>query len=289
MLLFFLLSPTAALEASRRGLALWFDQLLPTLLPFTVLSYVILQSNLFASTRFSRQSQHFLTAEEGFVILCGFLFGFPIGSKLTADLYSQKKITKERASVLFVFTNNLSPVFVTTIFQSQLGYRPGINTYLLLYGIPFLYGITMLLVHRRQLPVPEQKNTTSRFHMDIKIIDAGIIHGFETLIKICGYIILFSLTAELLKMIPIEAPTIKTLIIGCTEVTNGMPELSAISNPTLQYALAILFLSWGGMCGLFQTSSIVSCTDLSMKKYLLTRLFLVSLTMLLVMLFQLLL
>ena len=29
--------------------------------------------------------------------------------------------------------------------------------------------------------------------MDMQIIDAGIIHGFETLIKICGYIILFSI------------------------------------------------------------------------------------------------
>ena len=34
--------------------------------------------------------------------------------------------------------------------------------------------------------------------MDMQIIDAGIIHGFETLIKICGYIILFSIFCEML-------------------------------------------------------------------------------------------
>ena len=47
ILLFFLLEPESALDAARNGLSLWFTQLLPSLLPFCILSYIVLASGLF--------------------------------------------------------------------------------------------------------------------------------------------------------------------------------------------------------------------------------------------------
>lgn len=278
MLLFFLLSPAEALDASRRGLMLWFTQLLPTLLPFTVLSYVVLRSGIFDSAKGQG-------AREWYVIVCGFLFGFPIGSKLTADLYGQGKLTREAASVLFIFTNNLSPVFVTSVFQEQLNRRPGAVSYLLLYGIPFTYGMMSLFLRGRRArggaSADGHKNTASRFELDMQIIDAGIINGFETLIKICGYIMMFSLTAELIKNLPFVSAGVQTLLIGIVEVTNGMSALSGLVCPGgTKYLLAMLFLSLGGISGMFQTASIVSRTDLSMGKYLVNRLLLTAFTVL---------
>ena len=297
MLFFFLFAPKQALSASQNGLMLWFNQLLPTLLPFTVLSYVILRSNLFAKMS-AGQTKEFaicpITPPEWYVIFCGFLFGFPIGSKLTGDLYQQKYLSREKAELLFLFTNNLSPVFVTSVFCNQLCRRPTIITYLLLYGIPLGYGIFRILNQnlrqKKRSAVDgtsssftssgEQKNAASRFDLNMQIIDAGIINGFETLIKICGYVMLFSLAAEIIQGF-ILPETIKTLLIGLTEVTNGMSALSQYTGSNeLRYLLAMLFLSWGGISGLFQTASIVSHTDLSMKKYLATRLLLVLVTIL---------
>lgn len=280
MLLFFLLTPQQALAASRRGLTLWFTQLLPTLLPFTVLSYVVLRSGIFD---ISHKTGHIFGMRELYVIVCGFLFGFPIGSKLTADLYSQGQLPREKASVLFVFTNNLSPVFVTSVFQEQLGRRPPIAVYLMLYGIPFVYGMLCLSRCGRSAAHAAEdghKNTASRFELNMQIIDAGILNGFETLIKICGYIIMFSLAAELLTMLPISV-YVKTLLIGIAEVTNGMSALSELACPdSTRYLAAMLLLSFGGVSGMFQTASIVSRTDLSMKKYLANRLLLAALTVL---------
>ncbi|MCH5333464.1 MAG: hypothetical protein J1D89_05855 [Agathobacter sp.] len=268
MLIFFLLRPVEALAASRRGLTIWFEQLLPALLPFSILSYIILQSNLFSG---KKRRLGKIPPEEWYVIVCGFLFGFPIGSKLTADLCRQRKLSEERAQWLFILTNNFSPVFVTTVFTGLLGISPGIFTYALLYGLPFV--LCMIVLHI--LPgssCTSKKNTASRFQLNMQIVDAGILNGFETLIKICGYVILFSLTAECLRMMPLVHPLVKTVLIGCTEVTTGMAELSGITDSSLVYILAVWFLSWGGISGLFQTASITAGTDLSMRRYLAVRL-----------------
>lgn len=265
LLVYFVFSPQNALEASKQGLRLWFEQILPTLLPFSILSYVVLQSNLFSGKKKIRN--HFLTAEECYIILCGFLFGFPIGSKLASDLYRQHRISRERAQILCVFTNNLSPVFVTAALHEILHLNVGISFYLLVYGIPFVYGIVLLAQTKTKEPY-KQKNTASRFQMNMQIVDAGIINGFETLLKICGYIMMFSILAQMLQSFPWRLTLIPIFITGCMEVTNGIAMLGS-SNIAyrLKYLLALFFLSLNGISGLFQTASILSNTDLSMRNY----------------------
>jgi hypothetical protein len=281
ILLYFLVFPGDALTASRRGLTLWFDQLLPTLLPFSILSYVVLGSNLFSVRSKKASKQHHIGSREWYVLLCGFLFGFPIGSKLAADLYQQKQISRKNATILCGFANNLSPVFATSVMQEMLGFPVHTGFYLILYGIPL--SVCLLCLWRFGEPVEVQKNTTSRFHLEMQIVDAGIINGFETLIKICGYIMLFSILSGMIMSEPFGHPAIKLLLIGCTEVTNGLAQLSATTlGSSAKYLCAIFFLAWNGLSGFFQTASILSHTDLSAMDYvknkLLTTLLIVGVT-----------
>ena len=277
LLIFFILFPQNALSASKQGLTLWFEQILPTLLPFSVLSYVVLRSNLFAGT--STRKHRKISNEEWYIILCGFLFGFPIGSKLTADLYREGRIPRKRAQYLCVFTNNLSPVFVVSVLHEILHLQVKLSFYLLLYGIPFLYGLVLLLRIASSEP-HKQKNTASRFQITMQIVDAGIINGFETLIKICGYIMMFSILTKMLQSIPWNTAFIPLLMTGCMEVTNGIAMLGQSDIAFhYQYLLALFFLSLNGICGLFQTASVLSRTDLSMKDYCKHKLQIILLTL----------
>lgn len=277
IIVYFILAPSSALNASRNGLVLWFEQLLPTLLPFSIISYVVLCSNLFMFSHKPDRHTRRISGPEWYIIFCGFLFGFPIGSKLTADCYRQGQISKKNASILCCFTNNLSPVFVTAVLREQLGFPADLLPYILLYGIPLLIGLGYLFLYGE--PAPKHKKTASRFQLNMQIVDAGIINGFETLIKICGYIMMFSILSEILKSAPFGNQLCKVILIGCTEVTNGIAALSLFSgNAQIRYLLTILFLSWNGISGLFQTASILCTTDLSVKQYLKGKLLLVILT-----------
>ncbi len=274
---FFLLYPKDAFLASSHGILLWFEQILPTLLPFSILSNIILSSNLFeAVQRFMKRKKFSLgsiSPEEWFIIICGFLFGFPIGSKLTADVYQRGLISYDRAQTLCAFTNNLSPVFVSGfVCNSQFG-QPAwiIPTYAVLYGPPFLIGI-FFLVRNKQTTIVAHKKSASRFQIDMQILDAGIINGFETLIKLCGYIVIFSLVVSILTYCRFLPSFVRMLLIGNTEVTNGISVLSNyICNTDIKFILMIQFLAFGGVSGIAQTSSMILPAKLSIKKYVIEK------------------
>ena len=276
MILYFLIYPQNALMASRRGLTLWFEQILPTLLPFSVISYIVLHSNLFSHPAHEKKHSFLrIQPEEWYVIFCGFLFGFPIGSKLSADLYEHHRIVKKRAQILACFTNNLSPVFVTSVLVNQLHFSSVVPFFLLLYGIPLSICLALLSFIKPERFVHEKK--ASRFQLNMQIVDAGIINGFETLIKICGYIMMFSIFAEIAQSIPYGSSFPKLVLTGCLEVTNGISALSQFScNHFQKYLLTVLFLALNGISGLFQTASLLSVSNLSIKQYLKMKLLLIA-------------
>ena len=276
MILYFLIYPQNALMASRRGLTLWFEQILPTLLPFSVISYIVLHSNLFSHPAHEKKHSFLrIQPEEWYVIFCGFLFGFPIGSKLSADLYEHHRIVKKRAQILACFTNNLSPVFVTSVLVNQLHFSSVVPFFLLLYGIPLYICLALLSFIKPERFVHEKK--ASRFQLNMQIVDAGIINGFETLIKICGYIMMFSIFAEIAQSIPYGSSFPKLVLTGCLEVTNGISALSQFScNHFQKYLLTVLFLALNGISGLFQTASLLSVSNLSIKQYLKMKLLLIA-------------
>ena len=276
MILYFLIYPQNALMASRRGLTLWFEQILPTLLPFSVISYIVLHSNLFSHPAHEKKHSFLrIQPEEWYVIFCGFLFGFPIGSKLSADLYEHHRIVKKRAQILACFTNNLSPVFVTSVLVNQLHFSSVVPFFLLLYGIPLCICLALLSFIKPERFVHEKK--ASRFQLNMQIVDAGIINGFVTLIKICGYIMMFSIFAEIAQSIPYGSSFPKLVLTGCLEVTNGISALSQFScNHFQKYLLTVLFLALNGISGLFQTASLLSVSNLSIKQYLKMKLLLIA-------------
>jgi hypothetical protein len=244
------------IAASSRGLLLWFNQILPTLLPFSVLSYVVIASGILNCGKKG-------ISREFYVILCGFLFGFPIGCKLSCDLYKKREISRQNATILCCFANNISPAYAAAALD-LLGLDNLETVFLLLYGVPLVLCLACLKIFGKKLP--RHKKTASGFHLDMKIVDAGIINGFETLIKICGYIMLFSMLSEILKAVTTDRTGL--ILIGLTEVTNGISYLqNAGKSNGITCMLALLFLSLNGLCGFFQAASIMDGTGLSVLKY----------------------
>ena len=151
--------------------------------------------------------------------------------------------------------------------QEIISIKPDLPFYLLLYGTPFLYGIIWLLCNSSR-NTNKQKNTASRFQITMQIVDAGIINGFETLIKICGYIMMFSILTQMLLSVPWNHTIMPVLLSGCLEVTTGVATLGQSDiTGSCKYILALFMLSFNGISGLCQTASILSQTNLSMRSY----------------------
>lgn len=60
-------------------------------------------------------SHVFGTSPSGaYALLLGLLCGYPMGTKITSDLYGCGRISRREAEYLLTFTNHASPVFIYT-------------------------------------------------------------------------------------------------------------------------------------------------------------------------------
>lgn len=303
-ILYILCFPKDAVASAGAGLVLWYTQVLPTLLPFSILSGILIYSNyLQYMTRYLAPVLRLLlpVSENGsFVVLSGFLFGFPMGSKNCAELLKTGRLSKKEADILLVVTNNISPVFISSYILQQQLQEPSLTliSYVVLFLPPLIWG--NILLHKEQLKSCSVNRTYDKQHpsydvsrgsvkkkpasgsqMNFKIIDAGIMNGFETLTRLGGYIMLFSMIASFLQRLPL--PTVLRLCItGMTEITTGIHLLGNASLPfCVRYVLAMGFTAFGGLSGIAQTSSMIKDTSLSLKNYCIQKLFLSSVTVIL--------
>lgn len=263
--------PEITIKAAKNGILIWFQQILPALLPFTILSAILIKSNFIKSFKGNANLIACILT-----MSCGFFFGFPIGAKLSSDFYKQNLLSKKQAILLSIATNNFSPMYVGGFALPLLFPSNNFNsiTYIVLYFCPLICITIYLLVDAvSNHNTYSTDNISSRFQLNMSIMDSGIISGFESLIKICGYIVLFSIATDIITNIityfVMQMPFILTILLGNLEITNGINLLSTSDiNVSSKYVSAIQLLSFGGISGFFQTGSILSNAGLSMHKYI---------------------
>lgn len=261
MLLLFLLSePETAVAGARFGLMLWSDRLLPSLLPFLILTQILIKSGyLDAITKKLHLPYPY------FVLFAGTLFGFPMGCKLTADLYGQGKLTKREASLLFIISNHMSPAFVGGYILSETLNEPKLIpvTYLILYMPAICYGL-WFLPHRQNLhtksqpPEASTKKSTSGLQLNFAILDAGIMDSFETMLKIGGYVMLFSIITAMCRQFLSAFPALCTFVAGALEITGAVSVIDEFfANAYFKYVAILAATAFGGFSGIAQTASLI--------------------------------
>ncbi len=270
-----ILFPKLFAAAAANGLYLWYHSVLPTLLPFSILSGIVIHTGIY-DTVFDKISPvlghiYPLRAPLFFPLIAGFLFGFPLGSKLCADLYHVGKISKEEAVTVSCISNNFGPAFLYNYVFASLpeNHMPGWLFLLLCYLPPFLLGrILIFTVHSSVPGKCSEKMPASRFEINLTIIDDGIMNGFTTMIKLAGYIMFFSIAADMMQHVPFQHPAVSCCFAGFLEITNGIYALTCTNlSPTGQYLLATAFVSFGGLSGIFQTASMMSELKTGMRTY----------------------
>lgn len=275
--IYILVFPAKAIEAASFGLVLWYQKMLPTLLPFAILSYIFIHSGILDSIAgvVHKIIKWFVPVSKAgiYPLFAGFLFGFPLGSKITSELVMTGRMSREEGERLFCICNNISPLFIGSFILHSMLKRDDLKmpTFLMLYLPPLIFfRLTMPLFHKnKSFQYSSTKNTTSRSQIHFKIIDAGIMNGFETLTKLGGYIMLFAILAQMTTMIPVGSVIVESILIGIMEITNGISYTANTALPfDIKYPLIMLFTAFGGLSGLAQTASMTKEAGFKLSYYL---------------------
>ncbi|NLK74619.1 MAG: transporter [Clostridiales bacterium] len=288
-LLLILLYPQASFQGASNGLLLWFHTILPTLLPFIILSNLMIRLNITRQiSRLFYPVFHKLfdvTTNGCYPILIGFLSGIPMGAKSTSDLLKDDKITLEEGQFLLTLCNNASPMFIISYIGISQLKMPHLRYPLLviLYSsaiiAAILYRKTRRLyinkfnkkINAQSLSTPlNSRDLSIRFDFDI--LDNSIMNGFEVITKIGGYIILFSILAQIVnKLYPLMG-ILKPVLMGLLEITTG---INQICNSDIDIKVKIVLISvltsFGGLSGMAQTKSVMGDTRLSINNYFIVK------------------
>jgi sporulation integral membrane protein YlbJ len=272
--------PALCLEGAKSGLLLWFETILPTLLPFLILSdFLVACGFTHALTRALTplfQKFPILPASYIYPLIAGYLFGFPMGSKAACDLYKNGEIDDTQLERLVCTTNNISPVFLISYVAGQCAAMPSFAPVLVscCYVPPLFY--LLLIEHfspserRMNTPAFTTDKQAPRPQISFQIVDACIMNAFETITKIGGYIILFSIFISLFGTLP--NVLFKDVLILFTEITCGIRHISTHFNMPLCLPAYTACSAFGGLCGAAQTGAVTCGTPVNIKRYLLTKL-----------------
>ncbi len=258
--------PEICIEGARNGLLLWFETILPTLFPFFIISRLIIELKLCP-----RKLLPF------YPIFVGLLSGYPTGALTISSMYSQKQLSKHTAENLLVLCNNASPAFlISYVACTKLHLTNSYIIWISVVGSSALICILFCLFNKS-----DTKNTCTHKNpaeysaglLNLKLFENIIMKSFEILLLIGGYVIIFSLLANVILSLPFNK-NISTILSGICEITTGI-NLITSKTCTLNYELKCIFSSaicgFGGMSALIQTYSGIKESGLSLKKYLFQR------------------
>lgn len=279
--LFLILCPAKAVHSAAAGLSLWMNTLIPTLLPVMILSNLLVItgiSSLIVRPFFPFFHKMFGTSPSGtYALLCGFLCGFPMGSKILADLCEQNAISKKEAQKLCPFCNNVSPAFVSSyLIGGFLPFLPNhLIVFLILYGAPLLYGMFTCAIHRQYwIDSSLSSNKASFTAPTFAMIDACITNGIHSITKLGGYIVIFSVCAEIINQFFVPWPLLSASLTSLMEMTTGITQIASLNlDKRLSSILLITCAAFGGLCTAVQSQLMLRTIQLPIGKYLKARFF----------------
>ena len=274
IILLFIFFPDMVAGGAKLGLTLWFHTVLPALLPFMILSSFMIKQNVTGSVSrvvYPVFARIFGLSRAGcYPAVIGLLSGYPVGAKTTAQLYREKMLSKDEAQYLLTFCNNASPMFLLEYI--------GVNCMGLKYPavLPIIVYLSAWLgtfiAGRRRFYRQNTEGLRSFCCEEQSIIvslDESILDAFVTITKIGGYIMLFSILAQILSELLPVSDIIKYIGIGILEITTGGAVISKLAVADwLRNALLAGLCAFGGLSSAAQTASVLTGTDLKTSAYL---------------------
>ena len=292
--IFCIIFPNDMLNSTKSALNLWYSVIVPSLLPFLIISDLLQQTaitKIFSHLLSPIMRKVFkLPGVSSIAVFLGMTGGYPIGAKVTADLRTKNLISYSDAKHLIAFTNNAGPLFLSAAIGIGLYKSPMIGFLLIIshYFSALLVGFLFRFLKK-------EKGNKSNENLEFKIFKISELGSIlsniikSSVLIVCtigGFIILFSLISTILEKLNITTfianlimPTLPQelsngIIAGILEVTTGVNKLAKINIPIFnKLIITSMLIGFGGFSIHMQTLGVISSSDIKFSSYFCGKLF----------------
>ncbi len=260
------LFPKEISEGVLRGIKLCASNVIPSVFPFLVIADAVLAlSDSFGSGALGKIfSRIFHLPKEGVgAFISGSVCGFPVGVRVSSELYERGLLRKEEAEHLIGFSNNPSAAFVIT--AVGLGMFGSVKIGVTLYLTVIISAVISGFIFRGEAKSKSNKtviNTRQKFDFVSSVKNAG----FSSL-TVCSYVIFFSAVSGLVLNICGEG-LIGLAALFLSEISGGALFISSMPFFGLKTALILTSaaLAFSGFSVHLQSRAL-ACKKISFIKY----------------------
>ncbi|WP_156186998.1 sporulation integral membrane protein YlbJ [Bacillus sp. FJAT-27231] len=302
--------PEISFEASIRGVNMWWEIVFPSLLPFFIVSEIMIGLGVvnFIGVLLEPLMRPLfrVPGAGGFVWAMAMASGFPSGAKLAARLRQNGELSQLEAERLICFTNSSNPLFIFGAVSVGFFYNSHLGLLLAAahYGGNFFVGLTMRFYGSKNEKKTESaasfslRSAFSAMHkarsQDLrpigKLMGDAVLSSIHTLLMIGGFIILFSVlnkilfhlnitsllaagAAKVFSLLHLPSELSIPFIAGLFEITLGSQMISQVQPSDLmeQVIVVSFILAFSGLSIHAQVASILADTDIRFRQFLFAR------------------
>lgn len=275
IILFLIINPSRYINSAYNGILIWAKAVLPALFPFffitrllTELGGIKILANYFQG--FMQKVFH-VNGMGAYVFLMSMMSGYPVGAKITSELYEKSLISKEEATRLVTFTSTSGPLFVIGTVGAGMFVSAKMGFVILLSH--FLGAMLNGVLYRNHNYTQTSLNRKARFELENtpeNILEKSMLSAINSILIVGGYISVFfilidilsdvgliSMLSTLLNMLfslfSIDCYFSNSIVVGFIEMTRGCYELSTyFTDYTVATMVCTFIISFGGLSTMLQ-------------------------------------
>ena len=270
------------------SLAIWKNNIFPSLFPFLVLSEIMVKYGMtefignllkpFMNKLFKIKSK------AAFVLVMSIISGNPANAKYTRELYLNGDLNEYEATKILCFSCFANPLFI--LGTVSLLFLNNKEVGLLILLCHYLSNIIIGLILRNYHPSDNEKSKVSlkvaiceahKKRISNKtdfgsIITNALINSINTLLLILGVMTMCLIITTIIDNNINLNSVLQSLLNGSIEMTQGLKYISLEAIPLkLKCILSVMILSFGGFSVHLQITSILSDTKIKYLPFLLSR------------------
>ncbi len=271
------------------GLMLWYKNVVPILLPFMLISSLVVDR---IAAGKSRRAALFST------IFLGVLCGYPIGARVTDEYVTSGMYEKKMGNIILPLCNNSSPMFISGYIVSRiLKNKISFFTAMLIIYVPYIFvTLICLLISTSKTSKSKiakstkgksQKNKYEKTNLNKekphetspdaktnlqntrKTSDA-MLSSIIQITYVGIYIMICSIIMQFILKIDFVPFDLRLYLSSALEITRGadMVYKYALMSENAKTALLLALTSFGGVSAILQTNKVIANSRLSIIRYI---------------------